>query len=52
MLSFPSQNDKFFFPDRPGVLEKTDSGDGRPTYFQVWPQQNTFIFNFSVILQQ
>ena len=34
MLSFPSQNDKKkFFSDRPGVLEKTDPGDGTPTYF-------------------
>ena len=32
MLSFPSQNDNFF-PDRPGVLEKTALGDGKPTYF-------------------
>ena len=30
MLSFPSQNDKIF-SDRPGVLEKTDPGDGKPT---------------------
>ena len=34
MLSLPSQNDKkHFFSDRPGVLEKTDPGDGKPTYF-------------------
>ena len=34
MLPFPSQNDKKnFFSDRPGVLEKTDPGDGNPTYF-------------------
>ena len=33
MLSFPSQDDNFFFPDRPGVLEKTDPRDGKPTYF-------------------
>ena len=35
MLSFPPQNDKnnFFF-NRPGVLEKTDPGDGKPTYFK------------------
>ena len=34
MLSFPSQNDKKkFFSDRMGVLEKTDLGDGKPTYF-------------------
>ena len=34
MLPFPSQNDKKkFFPDRTGVLEKTDLGDGKPTYF-------------------
>ena len=33
MLSFPSQNDKFFFPSLPGVLKKTDTGDGKPTYF-------------------
>ena len=33
MLFFSSENDKkFFFPDRPGVLEKTDPGDGKPTY--------------------
>ena len=25
MLSFPTQNNKFFFPDRPGVLKKTGS---------------------------
>ena len=36
MLSFPSQNDKIF-SDRPGVLEKTDPGDGKPTYFYVSP---------------
>ena len=33
MLSIPSQNDKFPPPDRPGVLEKTDSRDRNPTYF-------------------
>ena len=34
MLSFPSQNDKKnFFSDPMGVLEKTDLGDGKPTYF-------------------
>ena len=34
MLSFPSQNDeKKFFSDWPGVLEKTDPDDGKPTYF-------------------
>ena len=32
MLPFPSQNDKKF-PDWPGVLKKTDPGDGKPTYF-------------------
>ena len=30
MLSFPSQNDKKK-SDWPGVLEKTDPGDGKPT---------------------
>ena len=25
--------------NRPGVLEKTDSGNGKPTYFSVWPSQ-------------
>ena len=35
MLSFPSQNDKFFFfSDQPGVLEKTDLGDGKPHIFK------------------
>ena len=29
MLSFPSQNNKTKFP---GVLEKADPGDGKPTY--------------------
>ena len=34
MLSFPSQNDKKnVFSDQPGVLEKTDPGDGKPIYF-------------------
>ena len=34
MLPFPSQNDKKKkFSDRPGVLEKTDPGDGKPTNF-------------------
>ena len=33
MLSFPSQNDKKKFSGRPGVLEETDLGDGKPTYF-------------------
>ena len=38
MLSFASQNEKKKKnSDRPGVLEKTDSGDGKPTYFYVWP---------------
>ena len=40
MLSFPSQNDKKkIFSDRPSVLEETDPGDDKPTYFEVWPQQ-------------
>ena len=45
MLSFPSQNDKkkLFF-DRPGVLEKTDPGDDKPTYFLVWPKLILFLF--------
>ena len=38
MLSFPSQNDKKKSPDRLGVLEKSDLGDGKPTYFEVWPK--------------
>ena len=47
MLSFPSQNDKnFFSSDRPGVSEKTDPGDGKPTYFQVCPNQY-FLTQFS-----
>ena len=33
MLSFPSQNDKKKLSDRSGVLEKTDPGNGKPTYF-------------------
>ena len=33
MLSFLSQNDKKKNSDRSGVLEKTDPGDGKPTYF-------------------
>ena len=33
MLSFPSQIDKKTFSDQPGVLEKTDPGDSKPTYF-------------------
>ena len=39
MLSFPSQNDKkFFFSTGWMYLEKkTDSGDGKRTYFSVWP---------------
>ena len=33
MLSFPSQNDKkTFLSKQPGVLEKTDLGDDKPTY--------------------
>ena len=32
MLSFPSQNNNFFF-NWPVVLEKTDPGDGKLTYF-------------------
>ena len=31
MLSFQSQN--YNFPDWRDVLEKTDLGDGKPTYF-------------------
>ena len=33
MLSFPSQNDKKKISDRPGLLEKTDPGDSKPTCF-------------------
>ena len=34
MLFFPSQNEKKKrIPDRPGVLETKDPGDGKPTYF-------------------
>ena len=34
MLSFPSQKDmKNFYSYWPGVLEKTDPGDDKPTYF-------------------
>ena len=34
MLSFLSQNDKKTFSfNRPGILEKTDPGDDKPTYF-------------------
>ena len=33
MLSFPFQNDKKKFSDRPGILEKTDPCDDKPTYF-------------------
>ena len=33
MLSFPSQNDKKKFSDRPEVLEKTDQSDCKPAYF-------------------
>ena len=33
MLSFPSQNDKKFFTDRSGVLEKSDPGYGKTAYF-------------------
>ena len=35
MLSFPSQKDKKknSFSDQPGVLEKTDPGDSKQTYF-------------------
>ena len=28
----------FFYFDRPFVLEKTDPGDWKPTYFKVWPK--------------
>ena len=28
---------KKYFPDRPGVLEKTDPGEDKLTYFYVWP---------------
>ena len=36
MLSFPSKNDKkkFFWLDR--CAQKTDLGDGKPTYFYIW----------------
>ena len=34
MLSFPSQNDKKKFSDWADVLEKTDSGDSKSTYFK------------------
>ena len=37
MLYFLSQTVKKNFSDPPGVLEKTDPGDRKPTYFQVWP---------------
>ena len=33
MLSFPSQNDKKKFTDRPSVIEKAKPVDGKPTYF-------------------
>ena len=35
MLSFPPQNDtKNFSSDLPGVLEKTDPDDSKPTFFK------------------
>ena len=46
MLSFPSQNDKKKFSDRPCVLEKKDPGDHKPRYFKVWPNSyNIFSAN-------
>ena len=33
MLSFPSQNVKFFSPTGRVYSKKTDPGDGKPTYF-------------------
>ena len=45
MLSFPSQNDiKNFFLNRPGILEKTDQGDGKPGLsgiFLIFPCQKS-----------
>ena len=35
MLYFSSQNYNFF-PRRSGVLEKTNTGDGKQTYLEVW----------------
>ena len=35
MLYFSSQI-YIFFPRRLGVLEKTNTGDGKPTYLEVW----------------
>ena len=35
MLYFSSQNYNFF-SRRSGVLEKTNTGDGKPTYLEVW----------------
>ena len=32
ILSFPSQNDNFFF-QLAGCIQKTDLGDDKPTYF-------------------
>ena len=51
MLSFPPQNDNFF-SDRPGVLEKTDPGDGKPAYsrhlfeFPAYSQRFSFPVDF------
>lgn len=33
MLSFPPQNDLKKKNDQPGVSEKTEPGDSKPTYF-------------------
>ena len=41
MLSFPSQNDNFIFPTG-RCSRKTDPGDGKPTYFYVWPNLSVY----------
>ena len=42
----------FFFPDRLGVLEKTDPGDNKPTYFKVWPYLLKFYYQLCLSLKR
>ena len=49
MLSFPSQTEKKN-SDRPDVLETTDPGDGKPTYFKAWPNYPLLLMSLGYAL--
>ena len=50
MLSFPSQTEKKN-SDRPDVLETTDPGNGKPTYFKAWPNYPLLLMSLGYALQ-